>query len=118
MLLQFTNILSLTNMFSVPQIIKERILELNDLISEYPQTITVSACAKFLKVSDGSMRRAIIQGNIPGAFAWRQAGKDNYGFKIETLPFYLWQTQCSVSKWTIFSKMADEITEKGKKEVL
>ncbi len=81
--------------FLMPKSIQTRISQLNELVDKYPETIPLLECAKFLKISDEGLRRAIILGKIPGSVYWKQSGKENFAYKIETLPFYLWQSQAN-----------------------
>lgn len=72
----------------VPKEITLRINELNELCRNYPVEIPVSEAAKFLHVKPETLRYAIDQGKIPGAFSWRKPGSKNASFSIQTLPFY------------------------------
>jgi len=80
----------------MPRSIQKRISQLNELVDNNPETIPLLECAKFLKISDEGLRRAIILGKIPGSVYWKQSGKENFAYKIETLPFYLWQSQATI----------------------
>lgn len=82
--------------FLIPKSIQKRISQLNELVDNNPETIPLLECAKFLKISDEGLRRAIILGKIPGSVYWKQSGKENFAYKIETLPFYLWQSQATI----------------------
>lgn len=76
----------------LPPALENRLLELNRLITFYPESVPVAACAKYLRISVPGLHYAILNGNIPGAFCWRQPGKKNHGYRIASLPFYRWQT--------------------------
>lgn len=77
---------------SFPPALENRLLELNRLVTLYPASIPVAACAKFLGISVTGLHYAILNGNIPGAFCWKQPGKKNHGYRVASLPFYSWQT--------------------------
>ena len=79
----------------MPRSIQKRISQLNELVDNNPETIPLLECARFLKISDEGLRRAIVLGKIPGSVFWKQSGKENFAYKIETLPFYLWQSQAN-----------------------
>lgn len=80
---------------TMPKAVAEKLEELDALVTDHPLEIPVKECAKFLGMSQDSLRRAIEVGNCPFALGWQQAGKANRGFQIPTAPFYLWYTQCA-----------------------
>ncbi len=72
----------------MPEEIKQRQEELKALCKKYPIEIPVAEAAKFLHIKPESLRYAIDQGKIAGAFCWRKPGSKNASFSIQTLPFY------------------------------
>lgn len=85
---------------NLPPALENRLLELNRLVTLYPASIPVAACAKYLGISVSGLHYAILNGNIPGAFCWKQPGKKNHGYRIASLPFYRWQTANSEATWS------------------
>lgn len=67
-----------------------QIQKLNVLAERFPILIPIPTCCKFMQMSDEGLRRAILQKQIAGTFWWRKAEKQNYAYRIQTLPFYLW----------------------------
>lgn len=76
----------------IPDAINKRLADLNRLATEYPNVLPPDVCANFLHLSLDSLHTAILCGCIPGALCWRKLGNHNHGYRIETLPFYQWQT--------------------------
>lgn len=85
---------------ALPPALENRLVELNKLVTFYPESIPVAACAKFLGISVTGLHYAILNGNIPGAYCWKQPGKKNHGYRIASLPFYRWQTAYPEAFWT------------------
>jgi hypothetical protein len=85
---------------ALPPALGNRLLELNRLVTLYPASIPVATCAKFLGISVTGLHYAILNGNIPGGFCWKQPGKKNHGYRIASLPFYRWQTANSEATWS------------------
>lgn len=90
--------LMIVNASALPGVIKKRIEQLTALVTKFPMTIPVIQCAKYLNISDEGLRSAIRLKQIPGAIYWKQPGKQNYAYKIETLKFYFWQLDAVSSK--------------------
>lgn len=78
----------------IPTPIFDRISELNKLIEDYPEYIPLPEAAEFLHVSPVGLRHSILSGQCPFGFGWQKIGKVNNSFKIPSLTFYLWYTQC------------------------
>jgi len=77
--------------FLTPKSIQKRIFQLNELVDTYPEKIPVIECAKYLKISDEGLRRAIVECKMTCAFSWMQSAKKAHGYYINTLLFYEWQ---------------------------
>jgi hypothetical protein len=76
----------------VPKCIKERLIELNDLVERNPFKIPLNEAAEFLDMNAEGLRVALINGTAPFGFGYR---KDKDGYRtlvIPTVPFYLWYT--------------------------
>lgn len=75
-----------------PQIIKDRIKELNELVKNHPQYIPVTEAAKFIGANKEGLREMIFKGQWPFGIAWQKDIRGNRVFKIPTLKFYMWFT--------------------------
>lgn len=64
---------------------------LNRLTADYPALIPIDICAAYLNLPAISLRKNILRGEVPGAFAWRSDHIRNHVYIIQTLPFYFWQ---------------------------
>ena len=73
-----------------PEQLRNRYQELAQLIIANPIIIPTCTCRDFLGISDQSLRRAIFQKQIPGSLFWKQDNKQNFAYRIQTLPFYFW----------------------------
>jgi len=76
----------------LPQVIKDRIAELNELVNKYPQYIPLPEVAKFIGANKEGLRETIYKGQCPFGIAWQKDIRGNRVFKIPTLKFYLWMT--------------------------
>lgn len=77
-----------------PQPIIERIEELNCLVKEFPESIPLPEAAKYLRMNPNSLRSSIESGMAPFGISWKKTLNGNSAFKIPTLTFYMWMTQC------------------------
>lgn len=75
-----------------PQVIKDRIEELNELVSKHPQYIPLVEVAKFIGANKEGLREMIFKGQCPFGIAWQKTINGNRVFKIPTLKFYMWFT--------------------------
>lgn len=73
-----------------PQVVQDKIGQLNDLVNKYPDAIPLQEVANFLGL-DGRSLRSYLQSN-PFAFgmSWIKPGAENRAFRIPTTKFYLW----------------------------
>ncbi len=73
-----------------PQVILDKLEQLNEIVSKYPDAIPLSVAAGFLGM-DGRSLRSYLQSN-PFAFgmSWLKSGAENRAFKIPSVKFYLW----------------------------
>ncbi|PKM62324.1 MAG: hypothetical protein CVU97_05880 [Firmicutes bacterium HGW-Firmicutes-21] len=78
---------------TTPQIIKDRLTEINQIIDEHPQYIPLPVIAKLLGANAEGLRRSIENGQCPFGIAWQKTIHGNRAFKIPTLTFYLWYTK-------------------------
>ncbi|HAN20407.1 MAG: hypothetical protein A2Y15_08620 [Clostridiales bacterium GWF2_36_10] len=76
----------------LPQEIKDRLSELNNLVKEHPQYIPVTVAAKFIGANREGLREMIFKGQCPFGIAWQKDIKGNRVFKIPTIKFYMWFT--------------------------
>lgn len=88
---------------SIPTPISARIDELNELVEKHPQYIPVTAVAVYLGVNPEGLRRCIEAGQCPFGIAWSKSIGGNKAFKIPTLTFYLWVTQCCAFRYATVS---------------
>lgn len=74
----------------LPDIIKDKISVLEDLIKDHPDKIPVTKAAKFLGMDVECLKRCIEQGKVPFAFG---CDNDKYGNRysyVSSVKFYLW----------------------------
>ena len=74
----------------VPDNIKEKILELDTLIQQYPKKIPTNKVAKFLGMDIECLRRGIEQGTIPFALGCDGDKFSNRYTYVSATTFYLW----------------------------
>ena len=89
----------MASIFAVPAPIKEQVEKLNALVEANPQYIPVPEAARFLGVNPDGLRHSIDSGQCPFGIAWQKTLKGNKAFKIPTLTFYLWVTQCGAMRY-------------------
>lgn len=82
-------------LMQIPEPILKQLDELDDLVERNPEYIPVPEAAKFLHVNAEGLRCTIEKGQAPFGIAWQKNIRGNKAFKIPTLTFYLWITQCS-----------------------
>lgn len=82
------------NKLAIPKVIFDRIDDLNALVEKYPQYIPLPEIAKLLGANAEGLRHSIEMGQCPFGIAWQKDIRGNRAFKIPTLTFYLWYTQC------------------------
>ena len=71
-----------------------RTKELIALCEEHPIYIPVRVAAKFLGISEESLRSCIEMRRCPFGISWRS--NDRSGYKIPTLAFFSWLTKGTV----------------------
>ena len=76
----------------LPQEIKDRLSELNELVKKHPQYIPVTEAAKYIGANKEGLREMIFKGQCPFGIAWQKDIRGNRVFKIPTLKFYMWFT--------------------------
>ena len=69
----------------------EIMVNLSEIIRNYPISIPVKVAAKFLGMSPASLRAAIDQNQCPFGFSWRLG--ERRGYKIPTSAFSAWLTK-------------------------
>jgi hypothetical protein len=75
----------------MPEFIKKRMSELEELCEKYPIEIPLTEVAKYLHIKPESLRRSIEQGTCGFcALTWRNGTRP--AFNIPTIPFYLAMT--------------------------
>lgn len=80
----------------VPEVIKQRIEELNQLCEKHPQYIPIKEAARFIGANEAGLREMIFKGQCPFGIAWQKDVKGNRVFKIPTIKFYLWFTNNAI----------------------
>lgn len=78
-------------MNKIPDPIASKLEELDALVEKNPLYIPIPKLSKFLGVTPDGLRASMEHGQCPFGFAWQQGA--NRGFKVPTIPFYLWYTQ-------------------------
>lgn len=90
----------------LPKPITDKLAALDKLIDENPLTIPVEKAADFLEMNGESLRTAMEQGRCPFAIAWQKNLRGYRAFKIPTVTFYLWYTNCrGVPDWNVTHEM-------------
>lgn len=74
----------------VPEIIKQRIDELERLIEKHPHKIPLAVAAEYLDMNADGLMSALIRGNTPFGMAYQKQDGGNRVAVIPTLTFYLW----------------------------
>lgn len=74
-----------------PQPVAEKLQELDRLVEDFPLNIPIATLAKFLGMDANCLKASMEHGNCPFGLAWK--ANSNRGFKVPTVPFYLWYTQ-------------------------
>ena len=82
-----------TPLFQIPKPIMENMEKLNELVEKYPLDIPVPEVAKLMGMKPECLRAAIDCGTFKPGYSWRKGVAQNKGYKIATIPFYLWYTQ-------------------------
>ncbi len=94
------------SLFEIPCPVRESVEKLNELVQKYPIEIPLPEAAKFMGTKPESLRAAIDCGNFKPGYSWRREMAANKGYKIPTVPFYLWYMQSSVSAELIVGRKA------------
>ena len=76
----------------LPEPIKNKLTELNQLVEQYPLKIPVNAAAKFLDMDAQCLRRAIDQCKVPFALGCNNGKYGNRSAHIPTAAFFFWYT--------------------------
>lgn len=98
-----------------PAQIAARVQNLNLLADKWPVLVPIPVCCKFMHISDEGLRRAILKKQVPGAFWWRKLNKQNYAYRIQTLPLYDWYIDNLLILFHAAQKTPCCITEDGNK---
>lgn len=80
---------------TLPSAIRHKIDRLNQIADDNPDSIPLKVAAEFMGMSDDGLRCALDQSKCAFGFSWQQKGAANRGFKIPTVPFYMWYLQKS-----------------------
>ena len=81
------------NKLAIPGPVVDKISALNELVEKNPVSIPLPEAAAFLEMDGANLRSSIEKGSCPFGLSWQKAAKEYRGFKIPTVPFYLWYTQ-------------------------
>ena len=81
------------NKLAIPGPVAEKLSALNELVEKNPVSIPLPEAAAFLEMDGANLRSSIEKGNCPFGLSWQKQAKEYRGFKIPTVPFYLWYTQ-------------------------
>lgn len=82
----------MNNKDKLPQVIQDRLEELEKLIEMYPLKIPTTKVAKYLGMDIECLRRAIEQNKIPFALGCESDKLGNRYTYVSSLTFYLWVT--------------------------
>ena len=74
----------------IPESIKNKLLDLNQLANKYPDVIPLPVAAKFMGISDEGLRAYLDNDHAPFGMTWKQMGAVNRAYKIPTTRFYAW----------------------------
>jgi len=74
----------------VPECVVDKLLELNQLAEQYPDSIPLPAVAGFMGVADEGLRAYIDNNPNAFGFSWKRIGAVNRAYKIPTIRFYAW----------------------------
>ena len=81
------------NKLAMPGPVADKLAALNELIEKNPVSIPLPEAAAFLEMDGANLRSSIEKGNCPFGLSWQKQAMEYRGFKIPTVPFYLWYTQ-------------------------
>lgn len=81
------------NKLAIPGPVAEKLSALNELVEKNPVSIPLPEAAAFLEMDGANLRSSIEKGSCPFGLSWQKQAKEYRGFKIPTVPFYLWYTQ-------------------------
>lgn len=81
------------NKLAIPGPVVDKISALNELVEKNPVSIPLPEAAAFLEMDGANLRSSIEKGSCPFGLSWQKQAKEYRGFKIPTVPFYLWYTQ-------------------------
>ena len=73
-------------------LVKNKLLELEELCEKHPTKIPCEEVAKFLDLDVTCLRSALTRGNTPFGFGYQKKDGGNRAFVISTVTFYLWYT--------------------------
>lgn len=79
-------------MFQIPEPIRERMDELENLVNDNPFELSVNQTAQFLRMDAECLRACIEAGKCPFALGWKKNTRGSRAFKIPTASFYFWYT--------------------------
>lgn len=85
-----------TPLFKIPQPVVENMERLNALVEKYPIDIPLPEVAKLMGTNPDCLRAAIDCGSFKPGYSWRKEKALSKGYKIATIPFYLWYTQTPI----------------------
>lgn len=77
-------------MKGIPEPIKQRLDELDELVEKYPISIPLEAVASFLRMDGENLKACIDSGNCKFALGWKKNVKGYRAYKIPTVTFYRW----------------------------
>lgn len=77
-----------------PEFIQSNIAELTALCEKFPISLPTEKVAAFLHTDAESLKAAVEQGKCPFAYSWQKDVRGYRAFKIPTVTFYLWYTNC------------------------
>lgn len=83
----------MVNPLGMPHPVEAKLMELVQIVEKHPQYIPVPELASFLGMDAACLRNSIEKGQCPFGLGWQRDERGYKGFKVPTVPFYLWYTQ-------------------------
>lgn len=83
--------------FKVPEPVKAKVEQLNELVSKHPEYIPLPEVAEFLATKPDGLRASMDQGRCPFGFGWQINARGYRAYKIPTVKFYLWYMNLSAA---------------------
>ena len=77
---------------SAIEVLRDKIVELDEIVKKYPSKIPLSVAANFLDMNEEGLKAALMRGNAPFGFAYQKTDGAYRVIIVPTVTFYLWYT--------------------------